>query len=612
MMKETQTDINLGRCPTCGYTGLEEICPFDGTALRPKRGEELAATDRTEALSQAVEIHPEDTASATPVQGSEAPPNLKGEDFGQWAVPEVTEKRTTLIGQEIGGRYTITSLLGQGGMGTVYAAHQASVDRSVAIKVLNREFAENPSIVRRFHQEAMAASRLIHPNTISVYDFGETDGLLYIAMEHLRGETLKSAMDRQGPFPPVRALEILRQILKSVGEAHRHGIVHRDLKPENIFLTKVEGETDFVKVLDFGVAQLRNPDDDQTTLTQVGSIFGTPRYMAPEQSKDVAIDARIDLYSIGVILYEMVLGSAPFDGENPLSVLLAHAHEAVPRFQERRPDLSLPETLEAVTLKALAKDRDRRHLNAEAFVTDIELLLNSLKGEDPSLDTSSLPSLGHIVGTQSIEAVSISMADRPRPIRPPARNLNRNLWIGAMAAIAMVAALWAFGDRGNNDPERDKPAPESTPIAGATPDTPPSSKPITSGQDIGKPTTVQPGTFSVETRPSGATLIDRQTGIKLGTSPAKLELTARTQVVARLKGYRAEEFVIDPAARIYSFQSELKPVPRKPRRRPGRSSKPAISSPRPTPAAGNIVIRKRVVAPTPKKTSQEPEDIEFD
>ena len=236
-----------------------------------------------------------------------------------------------MIGRSIGGRYTISGVLGRGGMGTVYLAEQPSVQRTVAIKVLHREYAENPSIVRRFHQEAMAASRLNHAHTISVYDFGQSDGLLYIAMEHLRGQTLHEATQASRGLSIERSLRIMRQVLKSVGEAHHQGVIHRDLKPENIFLSQMEGEVDFVKVLDFGVAKLKQPDEEQQTLTQAGTVFGTPRYMAPEQSRDVPLDHRVDLYSLGIILYEMLMGRVPFDSDNPLGVLLAQSM-VPPRF----------------------------------------------------------------------------------------------------------------------------------------------------------------------------------------------------------------------------------------------------------------------------------------
>ena len=207
------------------------------------------------------------------------------------------------LGDIVAGRYRLTRLLGRGAMGTVYEAQQDDMERLVALKILNREYAQNPMIVRRFHQEALAASRLTHPNTITVFDHGQSGDDLFITMECLVGRTLKAELAQVGRLTPETAIHILVQLLKSVGEAHRKGIVHRDVKPENIFLTTVDEDPFFVKVLDFGVAKLKTASQDET-LTQAGHLFGTPKYMAPEQARDGEVDARADLYSIGIIAYE--------------------------------------------------------------------------------------------------------------------------------------------------------------------------------------------------------------------------------------------------------------------------------------------------------------------
>ena len=299
-----------------------------------------------------------------------------------------------LIGKTVAERYVVKSLLGEGGMGAVYLAEQPALKRTLAIKVLHSEYAEDADIARRFHQEALAASQLKHPNTISIIDFGESDGQLYLAMEYMEGESLHDAISRSGGLSLGRSLQILRQTLKSVDEAHGQGIIHRDLKPENIFLMRVGSDSDFVKVLDFGVAKLRRPDqDDQATITMAGSVFGTPRYMAPEQSQDVELDQRADLYSLGVTLYEMLMGQPPFGSENPLSVLMAHVTQPPLVSSDYGLRLTFPKPLEAVVFKALAKDPRHRYQTAQEMADDLERLIRLVDGRSDGRDLSMLPEL---------------------------------------------------------------------------------------------------------------------------------------------------------------------------------------------------------------------------
>jgi serine/threonine protein kinase len=460
------------------------VCPVDGSLTFDGAEAEIVGgnTDSPEARAPTWAgdselpgaIVPSITAARSEVlsKAGESAEPLRGSNFGQWDAPEVSERQLGLIGRSIGGRYVIRGELGHGGMGAVYLAEQPSVQRSVAIKILHKEYAENPSIVRRFHQEAMAVSRLNHPNTISVYDFGQSDGLLYIAMEHLKGQTLHAATQAARGLTPSRSLNIMRQVLKSVGEAHRQGIIHRDLKPENIFLTEVDGEVDFVKVLDFGVAKLRQPDEEQATLTQAGSVFGTPRYMAPEQSKDVLLDHRADLYSLGVILYEMLMGRVPFDSDNPLSVLLSHSSQAPPRFSDIRPELTVPEGFEAVVFKALSKDRAQRYQSADDMAVDVERLARHIDehpemvvgGQLPRLDRS-LSAAGVTVKTDDL-AWAVQTSDEAQP-----RSSGRSglLWTIALAATAAAIGLWWLSS--DRPPLAPRPAQvtEDTPRAGLTP-----------------------------------------------------------------------------------------------------------------------------------------------
>ena len=241
------------------------------------------------------------------------------------------------------GRYRVTDVIGVGGMGVVYKAHQAAVDRDVAIKVLMPDMIQDETLIKRFELEARAASKLHHPNTITVYDFGREGDLLYIAMELLVGESVETKLRRDGAYSPERVAGIASQVLGSLGEAHTTGIVHRDIKPDNIFLQAIENQKDFVKVLDFGVAKLKDRGVQDVTLTQAGIIFGTPKYMSPEQAKAKTLDGRSDLYSLGVVIWEMLMGDCPFRADDPVSILIQHVHDLPPTFRDTRPDLNIPE-----------------------------------------------------------------------------------------------------------------------------------------------------------------------------------------------------------------------------------------------------------------------------
>jgi len=291
----------------------------------------------------------------------------------------VENRGDPLIGSVINDRFQIISKIGAGGMGAVYRAKQLGMNRDVAIKVLLRELTENEIVLRRFHLEALAVSKLKHPNTIQIFDFGETaDGLLYIAMELLEGRPLAKVLSEDRQLSVQRALHVIEQTCKSLREAHSKGIVHRDLKPDNIFLSAVGEDGDFVKVLDFGVAKVAEGDGQQKTLTKAGSIFGTPKYMSPEQSRGSELDARSDVYALGVILYELISGKVPFNADNPLGILIKHIQEVPPPIAAMRPDLVVPESVERFVLRLLAKSPEDRPQTAEAMIREIEKLLQEL------------------------------------------------------------------------------------------------------------------------------------------------------------------------------------------------------------------------------------------
>ena len=280
-----------------------------------------------------------------------------------------------LLGSIVDDRFEVISKLGEGGMGAVYKARQISMDRQVALKILLHDQRGDPISVERFRHEAYLASRLRHPNAIVIHDFGQSpDGLLYIAMEYLSGETLKDRMTRVGQLPVRSAVKIIGQTLRTISEAHRMGLIHRDLKPDNIFLTTVEGDTDYVKVLDFGIAKLTAVNDGlggyQGGLTVQGKIYGTPNYMSPEQIRGKPVDHQSDLYQLGVIFYEMLCGRRPFEAQTPVDVMMMHLRDAPPPPTSYRPDV--PPELERTVVRALEKDRRLRFQSGDEFLENIE------------------------------------------------------------------------------------------------------------------------------------------------------------------------------------------------------------------------------------------------
>jgi tetratricopeptide (TPR) repeat protein len=281
-----------------------------------------------------------------------------------------------MIGSVVGDRYRVVSRIGVGGMGAVYRAEHTMMRRDLAIKVLLPELGGKDEFARRFEREAESASRLQHPNIISVTDFGRIDdGRLFLAMEFLAGESLSSVI-KAGPVPRERALKIVRQILRGLEHAHAAGVVHRDLKPDNIMLVERDGQADVVKILDFGIAKVTEPMSGHgpggNVLTQAGVIFGTPEYLSPEQALGEVVDARADIYAAGVILYEMLAGRRPFESEDKVKIISMHLAHAPPRIREVSPTVDVPVALEQVVLQALEKSRENRFASAPAFLQALE------------------------------------------------------------------------------------------------------------------------------------------------------------------------------------------------------------------------------------------------
>jgi len=309
----------------------------------------------------------------------------------------------TLIGTVFDGRYRIIRKLGAGGMADVYLAEDQELGRRVAIKILNDRHAADDSFIERFRREAKNAAGLSHPNIVSIYDRGEAEGTYYIAMEFLDGRSLKELIVGRGPAPIKVAIDYARQILAALAAAHKQGIVHRDIKPHNV-LVGAEGR---LKVTDFGIAR-----SGASQMTEVGSIIGTAQYLSPEQARGAPVDQTSDLYSVGVVLYEMLTGQVPFTGETPLEIAMKHLSEVPRPPSELRSQV--PHDLDSVVLRALAKDSSERYQSAEEMAADLARVAEGLP-VDPETEEAATSVLS---GSGLMAAAPTSVIARPQPGGP--------------------------------------------------------------------------------------------------------------------------------------------------------------------------------------------------
>lgn len=315
------------------------------------------------------------------------------------------------------GPYRIISQVGQGGMATVYKAYQASMDRNVAIKVLPRQLAESPEFAARFQQEARIIARLEHPHILPVFDFGESDGVTYFVMRYLEAGTLKTKMEA-GPLSLNEIDRLFTQLAEALNYAHGHGIIHRDLKPANALID----ESGNLFLTDFGIAKLL--ESASPRLTQTDAIMGTPAYISPEQARAEKVNQRSDIYSLGIILYEMVTGSVPFIADTPLAVILKHISDPLPPPSIVKKDI--PQPIERVILKALAKEPDDRYATAAEFLSAWKRALEETETARPSLEPISTPA-----SRAGMPASPSRPAPRPTP--------NRTGWVVGCLIVACLA-----------------------------------------------------------------------------------------------------------------------------------------------------------------------------
>jgi eukaryotic-like serine/threonine-protein kinase len=461
-----------------------------------------------------------------------------------------------IVGMMLSGRYLVTRKVGQGGMGAVYEATHTLIGKRVAVKVLLEKYARRESIVQRLEQEARLASSCQNEHIIDITDFGQTeDGRTFVVMEYLDGESLAECLTREVQLSEQRILRIAAQAASALAAAHARGIVHRDIKPENLFLLRRKDQ-DFVKVVDFGISKsLRASDEaeEQPRLTQTGMVLGTPLYMSPEQARgDDELDARVDVYALGVIMYEATTGRVPFIGNNYLSVISQVLNEEPRPPRELRPELS--EEFDAVVTRAMAKDRSERYASATDLLDDITAIL-----EDP---------------TRSTERAKIT-GPRKKPAPRSKSPLKIAIWVALIAVVIAAVVTTVVMLFGGSEAVKHNAVPPPPPPVGVD---------AAPALEVREAETLE---VTIQTDPPGA--IVQVDGVDKGPAPVTLELVVHdhfTEIVASAPGYDDKKITLNTYVnkdRLYAIKLKKTPKgkapvhiqPTRPRDpRPANGSKP--------------------------------------
>jgi hypothetical protein len=371
-----------------------------------------------------------------------------------------------LFGVTFCGRYRVLDLVGRGGMGVVYRVEHTEIRKLLAMKVLPGPLGSDRDVVARFKREAQLASRLTHPNSVQVFDYGTCQGLTFLIMEYVHGRDLAQVLDEDGPMSVERAARILIQVCGSLAEAHGLGIIHRDVKPANVMLARTRDGSDFAKVLDFGLAKLRG-SQELNGLTGGGQLVGTPNYMAPEQILGRPVDPRTDVYAVGAILYRAVVGKAPFGGAPAMEIFRRHVEEPPEPPHLRAPERGIPELASAVILRAMEKDPARRYQRIEELrealvelaggpqqaaigvLLDVREMVkrNESVTTAVEVETPEPPARGEAAGSQSSKGRSIATRDELGRYRTRLVRQRRLQAAGSVAALALLVAGGWWGYR---------------------------------------------------------------------------------------------------------------------------------------------------------------------
>jgi len=423
------------------------------------------------------------------------------------------------LGRVLAGQFRIDALLGQGGMGSVYKGVQLSVNRPVAIKLITPTAPNQDDLVKRFRREAEATARLSHPNTVRLFEFGVTDTHeLYMVMELLEGSDLAQQLQSAGRMPLAESLLSTRQVLSALSEAHAHGIVHRDLKPGNVFLSRVQGGAIFVKVMDFGIAGIEQAQETRK-LTMTGAVMGTPAYMSPEQAQGKAVDARSDLYSLGVMLFEMLSGRLPFEADTVVSLLLAHVTQPPPRLAEVGLDFPQMDAVQRLLDSLLAKDPNARPVSALAALEMVDAMSSGSRGLAATHNTPTNSPIARVESVSPQTPLGWSVTASPQ--LSSARR-SRALWLGTSLAIAL-GALLAWRARA---PVVNTATAATTSTASATHVAPVAAQDPTPANQLMRVT--------IASTPNGASVL--LAGAVLGKTPYELEFRHTTEVSVALTG----------------------------------------------------------------------------